>query len=156
MQVHTVSFDDFSCTEYHIFGIHSALEDYKLAYLLNSFLSINFKRCKDDIDLKIKANEAYFPLYEYTNYQTDNSWFLVSNVYKTKIQGDNLGLFSESETRLFLLPEKKKVDYFLKLEGEFTQHRIDKINEVVNEIPQVITSYNIDTNTLKSKEFLIF
>ena len=49
-----------------------------------------------------------------------------------------------------------KVDYFLKLEGEFTQHRIDKINEVINEIPQVITSYNIDTNTLKSKEFLIF
>ncbi len=156
MQVHTVSFDDFSCANYYILGIHSTLEDYQLAYLLNSFLGINFKRSLNDIDFKNKTNEAYFPLYEYTDYNTDNDWFLISNIYKTNIKESNKGLFSENETRLYLIPEKKKVDYFLKLEGEFTRNQIDKTIEVINEISQVITSYNIDTNKLKSKEFLIF
>ena len=55
-----------------------------------------------------------------------------------------------------MLFQQKKVDFFLKLEGEITQTNIDKINEVINQIPEVITSYNIDTNKLKSKEFLIF
>lgn len=156
MQVHTVSFDDFSCSDDYVLGVHSTLEDYQFAYLLNFFLRVNFKRCKNDIDLKIKTSEAYFPLYDYTDFNTDTNWFLVSNIYRSKIKEDNVGLFLENETRTYLIPEKKKVDYFLKLEGEFTQHKIDKIIEVINEIPQVITSYNIDTNTLKSKEFLIF
>jgi hypothetical protein len=156
MQVHTVSFDDFSCGEYYVLGIHSAIEEYRLAYLLNSYLGINLKRGNDDVDISIKSNKAFFPLYEYTDSNSEESWFLVSNLYKTNIKAENVGLFSENETRLYLIPEKKKVDFFLKLEGEITQTNIEKINEVINQIPEVITSYNIDTNKLKSKEFLIF
>jgi hypothetical protein len=157
MQVHTVSFDDFSCSDYHILGIHSALEDYQLAYKLNSFLNISFKRSSIDIDFKSKDYEAFFPLYEHTDYHSDDIWYLVSNVFKTNTKnGNNNGLFAENETRLYLIPEKKKVDYFLKVEGDFSQDSIYKINEAIHHIPGVITSYKIDTNTLKSKEFLIF
>lgn len=156
MQVHTVSLEDFSCADYHILGIHSALEDYQLAYLLNSFLRVHFKRCANDIDLKTKTNESFFPLYEFTDDHNDNVWYLISNVYKTNSKDRFNGLFAESETRSYLIPEKKKVDYFLKIEGEFTENKIENIKGVIHQIPGVITSYNIDTNTLKSKEFLIF
>ena len=101
--------NDFSCSDDYVLGVHSTLEDYQFAYLLNSFLRVNFKRCKNDIDLKIKTSEAYFPLYEYTDFNTDNNWFLVSNIYRSKIKEDNVGLFMENETRTYLIPEKKKV-----------------------------------------------
>lgn len=156
MQVHTVSLEDFSCADYHVFGIHSALEDYQLAYLLNSFLRVHFKRSSTDIDLKTKTTEAFFPLYDFIDEHNDNIWYLISNVYKSNTKDHLNGLFAESESRSYLIPEKKKVDYFLKIEGEFTQNKIEKIKGVIHQIPGVITSYNIDTNTLKSKEFLIF
>ncbi|AUC16369.1 hypothetical protein BTO06_14955 [Tenacibaculum sp. SZ-18] len=156
MQVHTVSFDDFLCDKYSIVGIHSAIEEYRLAYLLNLYLGINLKRCDNDVDIFSTSNKAFFPLYEYTDSNSEESWFLVSNLCKMHVKTDNIGLFSENETRIYLIPEKKKVDFFLKLEGDVTQTNIDKINEVINLIPEVITSYIIDTNKLKSKEFLIF
>ncbi|MFY7671105.1 IPExxxVDY family protein [Tenacibaculum sp. MEBiC06402] len=156
MQVHTVSLDDFSCTDYHIIGIHSTLEDYQLAYVLNANLNVHFQRCKTDIDVKNKSYEAFYPLFEYMDYNNDDVWYLISNVFKTKAKDDSNSLFAENETRRYLIPEKKKVDYFLKLEGEFTQNKVHEINEVIHQTQGVITSYNIDTNTLKSKEFLIF
>ena len=42
MQIHSLGFDDFSEDEYSLIGIHTALEDFKLAYLLNKNLSTNF------------------------------------------------------------------------------------------------------------------
>jgi hypothetical protein len=57
---------------------------------------------------------------------------------------------------MYLIPEKKKVDYFLKLEGDFDYEYIAKTVDQINKINQVITSYTIDSNILKSKEFLIF
>jgi hypothetical protein len=156
MHIHTVSFDDFSCSEFYLFGIHSTLENYRLAYLINSYLEIQLKRCNFDIDLKRNNQEANYPLYEFVDEFTENAWFLISNVYKTNISEENFGLFSENETRIHLLPERKKVDYILKLEGDFQPDFLQRTNEVIAKIPQVITSYPIDTNTLKSKEYLIF
>jgi len=57
---------------------------------------------------------------------------------------------------MYLIAEKKKVDFFIKISGSvqysFVLETIDKIKK----IDQVITSYSIDKNTLKSKDFLIF
>ena len=61
-----------------------------------------------------------------------------------------------SETKTYLIPEKKKVDFFLKISGiveyEFVLKTINKIKNIEN----VITAFSIDKNTLKSKDFLIF
>lgn len=157
MQIHTVSLDDFSSNDYHVLGIHSPLEDYRLAYMLNLHLNLSFKRCLEDIDFKNETSKACYPLYEHIDSETDSDWFLISNVYKTYINtGNSSGLFSENQARIYLVPEKKKVDYFLKLEGEFNQNQIENIKQVIKEIPQIVTVYKIETDTLKSKEFLIF
>ncbi|SNR17495.1 IPExxxVDY family protein [Tenacibaculum jejuense] len=156
MQIHSLTLDDFSSSNYSLIGIHSTVEDYRLAYFLNLHLQLNLKRSKLDIDLKRKGIDAFFSLYEFTHNTTENSWYLISNYHKNKVVGNNLSLFSESQTVTYLLPERKKVDYFLKLEGDFNSVIINQTIEKINKISQVITSYSIDTNKLKSKESLIF
>ena len=39
MQVYALELEDFCEEEYSLIGIHTALEDYRLAYLLNKNLS---------------------------------------------------------------------------------------------------------------------
>lgn len=156
MQIHSLELDDFSDDNYTLIGIHSTLDEYKLAYILNQKLETTFVKANYSLDFENKNNNASFPIYEFINSKFSHSWFLISNQYKEKIEGMSLGLFDASEITTYLIPEKRKVDFFLKLEGDFDYQYISKIVSEINAINQVITSYTIDPNILKSKEFLIF
>ncbi len=153
MQIHSLTLNDFSSCDYHLIGIHCALEDFRLAYLMNLHLQLNFKRSAFDIDFKNTQDNACHSLYEFMDRITENSWYLISNNYKAKDQINKLSLFKESQKVTYLIPEKKKVDYFLKLEGDFNLNIIDK---KIKKIPQITTSYIIEISKLKSKESLIF
>ena len=48
MQIHSLSLDVFE-EEYSLIGIHTTLEDYKLAYILNKRLGIKLGKCRDDL-----------------------------------------------------------------------------------------------------------
>ena len=61
-----------------------------------------------------------------------------------------------SQTIVNLIPEKKNVDYFLKIEGRNDPDFINNLIDGLNEIRQIITTYSIDPSSLKSKEHLIF
>lgn len=152
MQIHSLEINDFLDSYYTLIGVHTTLEDYQLAFLLNKHLKAQFKRASYDLDFE--NNDSFYSVYEYTNKKLDIDWFLISNIYKTAVQ--STGLFSESETKAYLIPEKKRVDYFLKIEGDIDYEQVVKSVEKINQIPQVITSYQIETDKLKSKEFLIF
>ena len=60
------------------------------------------------------------------------------------------------ETKTYLIPEKKKVDFFIKISGEISFEFVANAVNKIKNIEQIITSYSIDKNTLKSKDFLIF
>ena len=45
---------------------------------------------------------------------------------------------------------------FIKITGNITQDYIRKTVKKIQSIDQIVTSYFIDKNTLKSKEYLIF
>ena len=157
MQIYSLEIDDFSDNNYTLIGIHSTLEDYKLAYLLNSTLKTSFKKASYSLDFENKNNNASFSIYEFENRKLDTNWFLISNTYKNISKPeDTNGLFVESETTTYLIPEKKKVDFFLKLEGDFEYDFIIKTIDKINQTKQIITSYKVDAKTLKSKDFLIF
>lgn len=156
MQVHSLELDDFSDNNYMLIGIHSTLEGYKLAYLLNEKLKTRFVRADYNLDFENKNNNASFSIYEFINKKFSHNWFLISNQYTNHIEGITTGLFQTNEITTFLIPEKKKVDFFLKLEGDFESQYILKTVDEINTIQQVITSYTIDPNILKSKDFLIF
>lgn len=156
MQIHSLGLDDFYDDEFSLIGIHTTVEDFKLAYLLNKNLSIGFTKSREDLCFTDVKKNASFSLFNYTNQELEYDWFLIANSSKRENQTQANELLLTSETKTYLIPEKKKVDFFIKILGNFDY---DYISETVNDIKkinEIITSYHIDKNTLKSKDFLIF
>ena len=156
MQVHSLDIEDFYEDNYTLIAIHTALEDFKLAYLLNSNLNTRFLKAHFNLDFESNDNKASFSIYDYTDNEYDFEWYLISNSYieeKTNLL-DTIVLATETKT--YLIPEKKKVDYFIKIVGEPNQEFMYKTVNKINKINQVVTSYTVEKHTLKSKQYLIF
>ena len=152
MQLLTLDLED----DYSLIGIHSTEEDYRLAYLLNQHLKTKLTRFKNDLDFK--NSDAKFPLFEFKDENNYINYYLINNKYSQLVKTQkNVGLFEGNYSTIFnLIPEKKNVDFFLKIEGCNQQNFIRTLVAELNKINQVITSYSIDTNSLKSKNNLIF
>ncbi|WP_298262648.1 IPExxxVDY family protein [uncultured Lutibacter sp.] len=152
MQLFTLDFED----DYSLIGIHSPEEDYRLAYLLNLHLKTKLTRYKHHLDFE--NSEAEFPLFEFKDETNFNNYYLINNKH-TQLNSElkNEGLFGGNiSTTSYLIPEKKNIDYFLKIEGCNSDIFIKNLVVNLNNIQQIITSYSIEPNTLKSKDHLIF
>jgi len=156
MQIHTLGLEDFYEDEYSLIGIHSALEDYRLAYLLNKNLDTRFAKSNKDLEFENNKNKLSFSIFNFLHKKYDFEWFLIANSFKKENKTTANELLLTTETKSYLIPEKKKVDYFIKISGEIAPHYVLNIVQKIKNIEQVITSYTIDKNTLKSKDFLIF
>ncbi len=156
MQIHSLGLEDFYEDNYTLIGIHTALEDFKLAYLLNNNLNTNFSCASFSLDFETNQTKASFSIYEYMNEKYDYDWYLIANSYKEEKVNATDTLALATETITYLIPEKKSVDYFIKVVGEQNNLLIKRTIDKINSINQIVTCYTIDTNTLKSKEFLIF
>ncbi|MFC4722740.1 IPExxxVDY family protein [Geojedonia litorea] len=159
MALHKLVVDDFYDTSFSLLAIHCELEDYRLAYLLNKHLDLNLSRMDRDLDYKYFA--ASYSIYEWQDIENETTWNLVSNVCKR--EEDSLqssgSLFTNQNKVLktfYLLPEFKNVDYLLKISDETLRFKEKKVLNKIQSIPQVITSYSIDVEDLKSKDNLIF
>jgi hypothetical protein len=159
MALHKLMLEDFYDEAYLLIAIHSRIEDYRLAYLLNKNLEISLSRSAKDLDLNYTGSS--FSIYEWYDEAQYLRWNLISNTFKTEEESlYNSGtLFKETGKTIktyHLLSELKKVDYFIKISEEIQninpKHLINKLQAV----PQIITSYSIDINKIKSKEHLIF
>ena len=156
MQVYALEMNDFCEEEYSLIGIHSTLEDYKLAYLINKKLNTRFFKAKEDLQFTREKKKASFSIYNYENTKYDFDWFLIANSYRRENKTVSNELLLTSETKTYLIPEKKKVDFFLKICGESEYDFVMKTINSIKSIENIITAYLIDKNTLKSKDFLIF
>jgi hypothetical protein len=68
-------------------------------------------------------------------------------------------LFTENEAftnTFYFLPEFKKVDYLLKIEGDDNQINLEKITKKLKKIDHVTTVYSVNKDQIKSKNNLIF
>lgn len=160
MAVHKLILDNvFDDEPYTLIGIHCALEDFRFAYLLNRYLDIRLVRKKKDLDFK--SNGTLFPIFEWKDEKSLVSWNLFSNIFKKEgFKNFNYSsLFNEPETvsKTFnLIPEYKRINYFLKIENEFNFTKEKYILNLILQIPQVVTAYTIDASQLKSRNNLIF
>ena len=156
MQIHALGLEDFCEEEYSLIGIHTALEDYKLAYLLNKNLNTHFSKSQKNLEFESDKKRASFSIYNFSSKKYDFDWFLIANSFKRENQTESNELLLTTETKTYLIPEKKKVDFFIKISGEISfEFLANALNKIKN-IEQIITSYSIDKNILKSKDFLIF
>jgi hypothetical protein len=156
MQIHSLGLEDFCEEEYSLIGIHTALEDFKLAYLLNKNLNTSFYKSKEDLKFENQQKNASFSIFNYSNTEYDFDWFLIANSSKRENQTESNELLLISETKAYLIPEKKKVDFFIKISGDLSFSFLSETVDKIKKIDQIITSYSIDKKTLKSKDFLIF
>lgn len=162
MAIHKLDLDEFDEIDYYLIAIHTTLEDYRLAYFINQHLPINLSKSKEEIQISIKEGETQFSRFYFNDEDNFISWNLIQN--KNEVIGQkeiiNQDLFSNSSqevaTKVFLLPELKKVDYFLKIESDEDDVKIIDIIKKLKTIKSLSTVYVVDTETIKSKNNLIF
>ncbi len=142
--------------DYVLVGIHSVEEGYRLAYLFNQCLNSSFVLSK--ISLDFKNNTVQFPIFEWEDAENFSSQYLIGNKQITNSEpSEGFDLFSgHINTIHYLIPEKRKIDYFLKIEGDICDKKLRNFMKQINQIPQVQSAYFVDTNTIKSTKNLIF
>ncbi|MEN8186549.1 MAG: IPExxxVDY family protein [Bacteroidota bacterium] len=151
-----LSFDYEYEHDYILIGVHTSLEDYRVAYFLNEALNLKFKRYKEDLDFESK--ECSFSLYVYEDEVNYNTWSLINNKqYFLEDEDLDPGNLFQNEPKVsYLIPEKNKVDFFIKISGNIDQGSLERILQKTKDIKNVITLYTVEPNKLKSKDFLIF
>ena len=139
-------------TSFSLFAIHSNLEDHALAYSLNHQCRLQLRRSRRDIELKGKA---LFPVYQWEEEAYFRTWTLFRNFGSSSGDKEQTGLFQNEPTftRHHLIPEKKEVDYFLKIEGD--DKNANTLGRILS-IKEVITAYRVSASELKSKQNLLY
>lgn len=161
MAIHKLNLGEFDEIDYYLIAIHTLLEDYRLAYFINQKLPIILAKSSHDIPVSNKEGETFFSRFSYADTENEVNWDLVQNkneiTHITKNAPQNLfsDVAIEITTKVFLLPEFKKVDYFLKIENNDCVDII-AVQNTLNTIENVSTVYHIDTNQIKAKNNLIF
>ncbi len=162
MAILKLELGEFDEIDYYLIAIHTSLEDYRLAFFINQKLSINLGKSKNEIQVVIKDGEASFSRFNFYNKEKAISWNLIQNKNEVlqKEKNNNQNLFSdvtlEIATKVYLLPEFKKVDYFLKIETISDAATVSEIQNILNTIDGVSTAYEVATHLVKSKNNLIF
>jgi len=161
MGIHKLHLEEFDEIDYQLIAIHSSLEDYRLAYYINQNLPINLKKENCNIQISNKEGETQFTRFVFED-SKDIVWNLVQNKNDVFVpsQNSNQGLFAETNnkfsTKIYLIPEFKKVDYFLKIENGEVNIDVSKITNCIKKIERVSIVYAVEVEKIKSKNNLIF
>jgi hypothetical protein len=161
MAIHKLHLEEFDEIDYQLIAIHSSLEDYRLAYYINQNLPINLKKENCNIQISNKEGETQFTRFVFED-SKDIAWNLVQNKNDVFVpsQNSNQGLFAETNnkfsTKIYLIPEFKNVDYFLKIENGEVNIDVSKITNCIKKIDRVSTVYAVEVEKIKSKNNLIF
>ena len=69
-----------------------------------------------------------FPLYNYEDEATFTTWSLIANkqIFIENAIPESNNLFEEETKTSFFIPEKKRIDYFIKINGIWKQKRLMK------------------------------
>jgi hypothetical protein len=162
MAIHKLDLGEFDEIDYYLIAIHTSLEDYRLAYFINQKLPVNLAKSNDEVQINIKEGETNFARFSYFDSENEISWNLIQNKNEVLQQKEEAvqNLFSntalEISTKVYLLPEFKKADYFLKVENAEDTLDVSQIKATLSIIDNVSAVYIVDTSQIKSKNNLIF
>ncbi|NEU10480.1 IPExxxVDY family protein [Flavihumibacter sp. R14] len=126
--------------DFVLIAITSPLKDYRLCFKINKELQIDLNRL-DDLELILHAGSqpGYFSRYWFTDPHNEIEFNLLAN----------------KGTEGFLIPEMKKVDFFLLIRNYIDSDELKALIAGLNRIPEVLVAAEVDPRKLKSKENLI-
>ncbi|MBQ0116503.1 MAG: IPExxxVDY family protein [Flavobacterium sp.] len=161
MAITKLSLEDFSSDDYDLIAIHSNLEDYRLAYFVNKYCGISLEKAQRTIDVNTPKGLSHFSLFTFDDQENEYYWSLISNKSSvTETLENSPSLFADSAldiaTNVYLIPELKSVDYFLKIDETEGTLSLDSIFRKLANIKQISTVYEVESDTLRSKNNLIF
>ncbi|MDA8595594.1 IPExxxVDY family protein [Flavobacteriaceae bacterium] len=133
---------------FSIIGIVSSMEVYRLAFFLNKQLNWFLEKESFEID-------GGYLVYSYYEESRDLKINLIGNTAWKKTEATE-GLFVDVASKTYLLKEKKKADYLLKICEEIDRTSIERIIKKFKSIAGIQTCYPIALDELKTTEFLIF
>ena len=151
MAIHKINSSDLE-EDYVLIAIHCGSEPYKLAFEIN--LKLKTKLEKSVIDISFNGDNSIFELYKHISETYNTRLYLISNKSKNNTDLNMQSLFDDFSISTFLVPELKKADFLLKIEGG--GFKIESLLKKLNEISSVISSYTVSVNSDKSKYNLIF
>lgn len=126
--------------DFVLIAITASLKDYTLGHKINKTLDFDFVRIDDhEVYFNIDENPLEFSRFQYFIEEGGVNFFLVSNRNR---EG-------------FLIPEMKKVDYFMIIQEYISKEDLTKILTKLKKIPEVQVAAQIDPYKLKSKENLV-
>jgi hypothetical protein len=152
MSIYKLTTSDFE-SDYTLIAIHSQSEPYKLAYEIN--LKLNTSLEKSSFDISFKNKVSVFDLYKHESEIYNTKLYLISNKsIEKESQAKNKLLFNDYSISSFLIPELKKAEFLMKIEGG--GFNIDSLVLKLNKIDSVVSCYRASINNVKSKYNLIF
>jgi hypothetical protein len=152
MSIYKLTTSDFE-SDYTLIAIHSQSEPYKLAYEIN--LKLNTSLEKSSFDISFKNKVSVFDLYKHESEIYNTKLYLISNKsIEKENQAKNKLLFNDYSISSFLIPELKKAEFLMKIEGG--GFNIDSLVLKLNKIDSVVSCYRASINNVKSKYNLIF
>lgn len=161
MAILKLHIDQDDAFDFQLLAIHTALEDFRLAYFLNRQLQLGLRKEVDQIKPANKQTQAFFSRFTFDDIKNDVLWTLIENENEIPVKTNAaqdlfLGSKASFGAKGFLLPEFKKVNFFLKIDDTAQHINTIEIANKVKRIDWVSTAYYINLDTVKSKNNLIF
>jgi hypothetical protein len=126
--------------DFVLVAITAPLKDYRLCFKVNKALQFDLRRLEDlELSFSSSVQTFYFSRYSYTQAHTEIQFTLLAN----------------KGSEGFLIPEMKKVDFFLIIQNYIDSEDLRHVIAGLNRIAEVLVAAEVDPRKLKSKENLI-
>ena len=139
--------------DFEVIGIVSSLSGYQLAWSINNSLKIDLSKEKD-IELNFTSKKVIISNYIF---EEENNYIrLIKNKSAEETLVNNeLSLFNVGQSEYFL-PELKRYDFIVQIEGIINTKEAYEIVGVLNALGKIELANLIDLDDIKEKDNLIF
>ena len=160
MSINKLELSGLEVDSFFLCAIHSSLPSYKMAFLLNKYIGLQFKRAYKDIEVINDGNLEVYPCYIFEDEKNYTEYSLIKNkcFFDKKVIEEKGNLFANESTEYRvknLIPEFNKVYYFLKIETDNFMYSVKLLVSKITKINQVIASFEVDYEKIISKSNLI-
>jgi len=122
--------------DFCLIGVVCSEKDFRLCWMLNN--QLGWKLAKTDDHVSGVGNHSVFA---FSDEELMRDYYLIVN---------------KSDSGKLLIDEHQHTGYFIIIKGEITDEEKRYFAEQIKKLSSVSASYMIDTDTLKSKQNLIF
>lgn len=125
--------------DFELIGICSHAKDYRLSWEMNKALELDLEKA-DNYDMSVKGKKQSYSFFSFIDEENWVEYYLINNRCPNGT----------------LIPEEQKTDYFLLIRGVLRGGQKEDLVSGIANIKNVLTTYEIEVEELKSKSNLLF